>query len=344
MPKSRDAKSHRESEVGLFDADNLEAAAALLELNWQFRASRALMTAHQLRIFEALREPANAAQVAAQCSTDAGMTEKMLIACCALGVVRRDGDRFVLTRLAVDTLLPESPRYIGGVLDHGEMLWWGSTGLPDIVREGTRAAAPKPPEHYISHWHEHWIWAMHGNAANGVAQWVARQLDLGDRGLLLDVGGGPGTYSIAMCQRFPNLRAVVWDVAQTVAIARQVIERFRMQDRVSVKEGDWNRDEFGTGYDCLFMSNVMHGHGSQAETRLEQAMRALVPGGLLIAHDFLLDNDRSGPLPAALFNLMIGAYTVNELIAIIRSAGFTDVSLIAYNARRGSGLITAVRP
>jgi len=330
--------------VNLFDADNLEAATALLELNWQYRASRALMTAHQLGIFEALREPKTVADVAAQCGTDTGMTEKLLIACCALGLLRRDGDHFVLTQLARDTLLPESARYLGGVLDHSEPLWWVFTGLPDIIRTGGRGAAPKPPEAFISRWHEHWIWAMHGNAANGVGQWVARQVDLSDRSLLLDVGGGPGTYSIALCQRFPNLRAVVWDVSQTIAIAQQMIERFHMSDRIAVQEGDWNRDELGEGYDCLLMANIMHGPGSQAETRLEQGMRALVPGGLLIAHDFLLNNDKSGPLPAALFNLMIGAYTVNELIAIIRSVGFANVSLIAYHSQRGAGIVTAMRP
>ena len=185
---------------------------------------------------------------------------------------------------------------------------------------------------------------MHGYAANGVGQWVARQLDLSDRSLLLDVGGGPGTYSIALCQRFPKLRAVVWDLSQTIAIAQQVIERFHMEDRIVVKEGDWNRDEFGTGYDCLLMSNTMHGPGFQAEERLNQGMRALVQGGMLIVNDFLLDNDKSGPLPAALFNLMIGAYTVHELIAVIRSVGFVDVSLIASNAQRGSGIVTAIRP
>jgi SAM-dependent methyltransferase len=330
--------------VNLFDADNLEAATALLELQWQFRASRALMTAHQLGVFEAIREPRSAAEVARKCTTDPAMTEKLLIACCALGVVRRDDDRFALTRLAQDTLLPESPRYIGGVLDHGEVLWWTSTGLPDIIREGGREAAPKPPEHFTAHRHENWIWAMNGNASNGVSQWVARQLDLSNRRLLLDVGGGPGTYSIAMCQRFPDLRAVVWDVPDTIVIAREVIERFGMADRVGVQEGDWNSDEFGTGYDCLFMSNVLHGPVSQADVRLGQAMRALEPGGLFIAHDFLMDNDKSGPLPAALFNLMVGAYTVSELIAAIRSAGFADVSLVAYNAGRGSGIVTATRP
>ena len=320
--------------MNLFDADNLEAAGDLLEAQWRFRASRALMAAHQLGVFKALREPKTAADVAAECATDPRMTEKLLIACCALGVARRREARFELTSLARDTLLPESPRYLGGVLDHGEALWWSSTGLPDIIRTGGRGGGTMPPEHYISHWHEHWIWAMHGMAANGVGQWVARQLDLSDRKLLLDVGGGPGTYAIAMCQRFPNLRAVVWDVPGTIPIAREVIERFNIGDRVAVQEGDWNRDEFGTGYDCLFLSNIMHGPGSQAETRLAQAMRALEPGGLLITHDFLLDNDKSGPLPAALFNLMIGTYTVNEMIATVREAGFVDASLVAYNARR----------
>jgi len=306
--------------VNLFDADNLEAAKSLLEQQWQFRASRVLMTAHQLGIFEALREQKTAEEVAGQCSTDGSMTEKLLTACCALGVVRRDGDRFELTQLAQDTLLPESPR------------------------TGGRGAAPELPEYYITHWQENWIWAMHGVASNGLGQWVAQQLDLSDRKLLLDVGGGPGTYSIAFCQRFPGLKAVVWDVPETVAIARQIIDRFQMEDRVTVKEGNWDRDEFGTGYDCLFLSNVMHGHGSQAETRLGQGMRALEPGGLLIVHDFLLSNDKSGPLPAALFNLMIGAYTVNELIAVVRSAGFIDVSLIACNPGRGSGIVTGIRP
>ena len=330
--------------MNLFDADNLDAAGALLELHWQFRASRVLMTAHQLGLFTALEEPGTAAQVADKCSTDGTMTEKLLTACCALGVIRRDGDRFQLTQLAKDTLLPESCRYLGGVLDHGEALWWFSTGLPDQIRTGERPSGPMPPEHYITQWHEHWIWAMHGNAANGVGQWVAQQVNLSDRKLLLDVGGGPGTYSIAMCQRFPSLRAVVWDVPRTIAIAREVIERFNIGDRVTVQEGDWNQEDFGTGYDCLFLSNIMHGPTSEADTRLGQAMRALDPGGLLIVHDFLMNNDRSGPLPAALFNLMIGAYTVSELIAVVRSAGFLDASLIAYNARRGSGIITAVRP
>ena len=330
--------------MSLFDADNLEAAMALLELQWQFRAGRALQTAHQLGVFEALKEPKTAAEVAARCSTDAGMTARLLIVCCSLGLVRRDDDYFALTQLGRDTLLPESLRYLGGTLNHGESLWWAWSGLPDVVRTGRREAQPKPPEPFASHWHENFIWAMHGITANGVSQWLAGQLDLSDLNTLLDVGGGPGTNSIALCQRFPRLKAVIWDLPQTIAIAEQVIGRFGMEDRITLKAGDWNSDPFGEGYDCLLMSNILHGQDSQADMKLAKAARALRPGGLLIIHDFLLDNDRSGPLPAALFNLMLGAYTVSELLAVVRTAGFGEVSLIAAEVRRGSGIITARRP
>ena len=330
--------------MNLFDVDNLEAAGELMELHWQFRAARVLLTAHQLGIFEALREPETATVVATKRGIDTGMTEKLLIACCALSLVRRDGDSFVLTQLGRDILLPESLRYLGGVLNHAESIWWSWTGLPDVVRTGRRETAPDPPEPFASRWHENFIWAMHGLTANGGGQWLARQLDLSDRTTLLDIGGGPGTYSIALCQRFPNLKAVIWDLPETIAITEQVISSFGMKDRISWQTGDWNHDQFGEGYDCLLMSNILHGHGSNADMKLAKAARALMPGGLLIVQDLLLNNDKSGSLEAALFNLMVGAYTVNELLTVIRSAAFNEVSLITGNARRGNGIVTAVRP
>jgi hypothetical protein len=319
-------KRQKGGKVNLFEADNLEAASALLELNWQFRSSRALMAAHQLGFFTALAQPMKSVQVASARGTDPRMTEKLLIVCCALGVLKRDGDYFELTKLGSDTLLPDSPRYIGGAINHNEILWWATTGLPEIVRTGKRDSAPEPPEDFKKDLFDNWIRAMHGIAANG------------------HVAGGPGTYSIALCQRFPRLNAVVWDLPETLVIARKVISRYGMSRRIKVQKGDWSKDAFGSGYDCLLMSNILHGPGSHAEIRLKQGKEALSPGGLLVVHDFLLNNDKAGPLPASLFNLWLGTYTVNEMVAVIRKAGFTDVSMVASNSQRGSGLITARRP
>lgn len=331
-------------DIDLLNIGELPEASALIEQYWAFWASRALLTAHQLGIFESLREPATVVDVALRCDTDVDATEKLLTVCCALGLVERQGEDFALTPLARELLLPDSPRTITGTLNHAESLWWFWTGLPNVVRTGRRDAAPSPPEPFASHRHEHWIWAMHGIAVNGVAQWVAQNLDLSGRRRLLDVGGGPGTYSIVLCQRFPNLTAVIWDLPETVAIAEQVIDRFGMSERVRVQAGNWDTDEFGEGYDCVLMSNILHGMGSRAGMKLAKARRALEPGGLLITHDFLMNDERTGPLAATLFNMMVGAYSIGEMLYIIHSAGFEDVQLVAFNEQRGAGLVTAIRP
>jgi len=340
----------RKRQIDIFKAENLVAAQELSELSWHYRAARVLLAAHQLGIFESLRQPRTAAEVAKELITDAEMTEKLLIATCALGLVKRDGGRFILTPLACDTLLPESARYIGGVLDHGEYLWWTWSGLTDLLRGGEWSAARRElmaqlarTAHYINDYDEHFIWAMHGKAANGGAQFLATHLDLNERKLLLDVGGGPGTYSVALCQRFPRLKAVVWDIPHTLKICRQVIQRYGLTDRICVQMGDWETDEFGEGYDVLLLSNVTHGPASRAKMKLAKAFRSLEPGGLLIVNDFLLNNDKTGPLPAALFNLMIGTYSEEEMLAIVREAGFTKVSLISSDPRVGSGIVTALR-
>lgn len=341
----------RKGQIDIFKAENLVTAQELTELSWQYRSTRVLLAAYQLGIFEALRQPRTAAEVASEQATDAVMTEKLLIATCALGLVKRDGDRFRLTPLARDTLLPESARYIGGVLDHGEYLWWTWSGLTEDLRGGkwtaerhvqmARLAKTSP---YVIDFDEHFILAMHGKAANGGAQFLATHVDLSERKLLLDVGGGPGTYSIALCQRFPRLKAVVWDIPPTLKISRKVIKHYGLTDRISVQVGDWDNDEFGLGYDTLLLSNVIHGPESGAKMKLAKAFRSLEPGGLLIVNDWLLNNDKTGPLPAALFNLTNGAYSEEEMLAIVRDAGFTKVSLISSDPKVGSGIVTALRP
>ncbi len=253
-------------QTNLFKSENLLAAKELTELSWQYRAARVLLAAHQLGMFKALRQPKTSVEVAREQNTDAEMTEKLLIATCALGLVKRDCNKFSLTPLAQDILLPESVCYIGGVIDHGEYLWWTWSGLTDIIRGGELSQARRDlmaqlarTAHYVEVYEEHFTWAMHGKAANGGAQFLPSHLDLSKCKLLLDVGGGPGTYSVALCQRFPQLKAVVWDVPDVLHISRQVIQQYNLTDRISVKTGDWDIDEFGLGYDVLLLSNVMHG-------------------------------------------------------------------------------------
>ena len=95
-----------------------------------------------------------------------------------------------------------------------------------------------------------------------------------------------------------------------------------------IREGDWNKDDFGEGYDAVLMSNILHGIGSQAEMKLSKVFRSMSSGGVLIVRDFFLNDSKTGPTEAALFNLMIGAYSTEEIINLVKAHGFTDIRMI----------------
>src|SRR5436853_55848 len=72
----------------------------------------------------------------------------------------------------------------------------------------------------------------------------------------LDLGGGPGSYAIALAKRYPRLKGVVMD--QNVAIARQLIRKSGLEARLKVKAGSILTDALGSGYDAVLISNVLH--------------------------------------------------------------------------------------
>ena len=71
--------------------------------------------------------------------------------------------------------------------------------------------------------------------------------------------------------------------------------------------------------------------GADIPGLLARTFAALKPGGRLILHDFMLNEDRSGPSSAALFFLSYIAhqpdatsFTADELSPAIAAAGFVD--------------------
>jgi len=307
-----------------------------------FRGARVIQVANELNLFVRLAEGAmTAEEIAHACGTHPGMTERLLICCCALGLLHKVDHRYANTRLAETYLLPDAPLYQGDIIGHSASLWDFWTRLEAVVYGGTRDASPevvppKPPDRG----HQNFIRGMHNISIAGTAQMVARNSDLEGCRRLLDVGGGPGTYSLALCQKYPSLTAVVFDLPETLAITREMIARFGLQDRVLTQEGDWNQPDYGSDYDAVLFSNVLHGPASGAHEKLVKARRALNPGGRLLVHDFLLNNEKTGPLPAALFNMTVGAYSIREMLDVIEGAGFVAPRLVALH-ERGTGLILA---
>lgn len=310
----------------IFREPNPQLTAVFERWERGYQEARVLQVGVELGLFAALAgKSATAAELAATLGTDPARTEALCTALTAMALLEFDGHAFRNTELAETCLVPGRPLYRGEGILHGADLYFRWAGLADWVRHGTWPETPAPPPHGDAPPQRRFILAMHNYSVAGRAQALALAVDLTGARRLLDLGGGPGTYSIALCQRFPGLEATLLDLAPTQPFAREVIEAYGMQDRVRLQAGSWDDEDWGHDYDAVLMSNVLHGRGEANQAKMRRAYAALRPGGQFLVQDFVLNNDGRGPESAALFNINVAAYRLDALMEDLRAAGFTDV-------------------
>ena len=304
-----------------------------MDLAWAYRGSRVLFIAMRLDVFTLLsRSSMSANSVASIAGSGPDMTERLLIACCSLGLLKCNGGVYENTGLAGKYLVKGGAHFLGAWIDHADL------DLLSVWTDGIDGDVGGPAADG-GDWHPRFISAMHALAMSGEAEELAKTLDLKGRRRLLDVGGGPGTYSIFLCQANPGLKAVVFDLPETIKITREKIIEYGMSGRMSTLPRSWDDTDFGTGYDVVLFSNVLHGRGSKAEMKLEKAYASMNSGGLLVVRDFILNDDKSGPVSAALFNLLLGAYSESELKELITAAGFQNMRVLKTSAESSTVLL-----
>ncbi len=143
----------------------------------------------------------------------------------------------------------------------------------------------------------------------GAARALAGRLALRGPCELLDVGGGSGAFSIALCEHDPDLRATVLDLPAVVAVAREYRERADLTDRITLLAADAVHDRWPAGQDVVLMSYLLSALGDdEIDVVLAKARACLRPGGYLVVHDFMLHDEGPGPGPAALWFLQYLAY------------------------------------
>lgn len=315
-----------------YELDNLN------EWMWSYRAARVLHVLSGLKVFTHLEhKPMTAEALAQACGAPSELLEKLLTAGTAMGLLEKDGSLYRNSPLSREYLVEGKPLYQGHMIGHAANVWDVWTDLPGKV--GLRLSQKEDLDA-----HRNFICGMHNITTAIRGNLFLDVIDLSGRRSLLDIGGGPGTYSILACQHYPQLKATVFDLPETIAIAQNVIAQHGMADRIATRKGSWDTDDFGSGYDAALLSNVLHGPTSRAPMKLAKAFSALEPGGLLAVQEFLLSDDKTGPLIPALFNVMVGAYSQAELAAEIERAGFVEVRLVARDDAVGSAWLTATKP
>ncbi len=171
--------------------------------------------------------------------------------------------------------------------------------------------------------------ALAGRAKN-VAPVLAERVDLSTARLLLDVGGGTGIYSIAFLQKYPNLRAVVWDRPEVLKVAEEMATAYGVLDRLELRPGDMFADGIADKPDVILLSNILHDWDvPECQELIRRCAGILAPGGRVVVHDVFLNDALDGPLPIALYSASLfavtegRAYSAAEYRGWLTAAGMT---------------------
>jgi cyclopropane fatty-acyl-phospholipid synthase-like methyltransferase len=180
---------------------------------------------------------------------------------------------------------------------------------------------------------------------------VANVLDWNAVNELLDVGSGPATYPIALCQQFPKLSVTIFDLPATLKITKRYVREAGLDRRIRLIAGDYRDDPIPGEYDFIFLSNVIHGEGLESNQSLIGKLYAnLRAGGRIIIKDHILDESRANPSVGAIFSLLMllttsggRCYSFKEIKGWMEQAGLSKIEQIDLPSPLTSSLVIGTK-
>jgi len=278
--------------------------ARIIALSTAYWDSQTLLTANRLGLFALLADDAKTLQeIADALEIQPKATHLLLNACIALELLDENEGRYTNSALSRAFLVPGEQAYLGDAIRYSDDLYgtWGKLEL--ALRSG---APPMPAEKYTgedAQQTRNFVYAMH-NRALGIGSIMVDLLDLSGRSRMIDVGGGPGTYSALFAGRYPQLHSRVLDLPGVLEISVEIIASMGVSERVTTQPLNYLQDDFPPGNDVVLISGVFHRESAETcRDLIRRAGQALDPGGMLIVSDVFTDPGGKGPLFATLFGL-----------------------------------------
>ncbi|HEX8324822.1 MAG TPA: methyltransferase [Tepidisphaeraceae bacterium] len=310
-------------------------AQSLTQLATGYWPAATLIAAVRLRLFETLDGgPASADAVAASLSLPADRLVHLLDALAAMRLLTKSpaGD-YAIDADARPLLSRTSPTCLLDALAYNADLYRQWTNLADTVCGTATPPAGGKQLGDDPAMTRRFVLGMEAKA-RAFSPAIAQQIDLGDARTLLDVGSGPGTLTRLLLERYSALHATLLDLSPVLAVARDVCRASPVFDRLSFHPADYRQDPLPGPFDAVVYAGALHQETPASAADLFAKLRhATRPGGRVFIVDLMLDDDRTAPAFSALFqlNMMLlrpGArvFSVSEVIAVMRDAGFVDVS------------------
>lgn len=323
----------------------------VIGLSTAYWGSQILFTANRLRIFDALAEkPRNANELAETLGLDPGMTALFLNACVGIGLCEKSDQGYANTMVSQVFLVSGSPATMQNSMSFMDDLYatWGD--LEKSLRSGEPAKAADVYLGTDSEQTRHFVYSMHDRAM-AIGRALPSVVDLSGRRRMLDVGGGPGTFSALLTQRYQGLKSDVLELEGVANVAEEILADTGAADRVTMLRGDYHTSDFGSGYDVVLMSGMFHRETAENCRRLiDKARDCMEAGGILIVNDVFADEGGATPSFSALFGItmMLTApdgcvHADADVASWMEHSGFTNTKRTPFPPPMPHRVVTGIR-
>ncbi len=319
------------------DGRLVQTAEDVSQLAFGFMASKALFAGLHVDVFTVLADgPKTAVEIAKETETPSNRITTLMTALTSVGLVERDNETYSNSPGA-EAFLARGAKYdFGDYLRYqiDRQMYPFLQQLNDVMDGSLDPDAVDSYQHWMADPKQAVLYSEAQHAGSlGPGKTLARLVDLSGAKNLLDVAGGTGAMTIRLLEANPDLASTIIDFPNVSELGWRFITDAGMVDRVRYIPGNALEVAWPNDQDAILMSYLFSGiPGEELPRMVQNAFESLAPGGKLMVHDFMVDDDRQGPPMAALWQLQHMAFTPEArsvtpgwLKARMTEVGFTDV-------------------
>jgi SAM-dependent methyltransferase len=271
---------------------------SILRIGAGFMATKHMFVACELGLFAALAEgPRTLDEIAGALGIPRRTARIGADACASLGLLRREGDRYVNAPDAQAFLTGRGPMDLRPWARFWDRISFGAwQGLEDALRGRTPETVYQRMGAEEAEIFSKGVEGFTRGAANALAEGY----DLARHRKVLDVAGGTGSFLRFILAKHPRLQATLFELPKTAAVARKALAEAGGPP-IEIVEGDALEGPLPEGHDLVIMANLVHYFGPEKNrTLLRNARKAVAPRGRIAIVDFWTDPTHTLPTLAAL--------------------------------------------
>lgn len=305
----------------------------LNQISSGYQASIICLVAVKEGLFSVIgSEKLDAPCIAKKLNWNSSKAERFCNALVVNKLLRKEKNKYCNTAISKRFLVKGKPEYQGNILEHHWHLLNRWLRLGEVLSKSFRPPETRPK--LSKKELEAFILGMKNRASEGAREFL-KAIDLSWARNMLDLGGGPATFSIKFTEKHKKLNATVFDLPEVITITKSEINKAHTK-KVKARRGDILKGNYGKNYDLIFISNIIHSFNLDTNKKMfRYSIDSLAPEGKIMIKDFYVNENRDGPYFPVMFsiNMMMGppggdTYTLKEIKHLLQQVGFRKIKTV----------------